>query len=532
MTYPETYSVTILCDSGHWTVPAHAGDGIGELLRAFVPSFAQPCAGNHTCGKCRVQVAGSVEPLTDAERRLLSAKDQAAGIRLACCCRVAGDVTVTIAAQGASDIIAWHKLPVFAYTESGYGLAVDIGTTTVAMQLFHRATGKCVAERLAENAQRGFGADVISRVEACKTHKNGQENGLDTLSRCIREQLEQMAEACMQEASVTEIMESVVTGNTTMLHLYEGIDPASLAVVPFRVPSYFGTMSRWTLAHAPVYLPRCIGAYVGADIVCAILASDMCAGGTQLLTDVGTNGEMVLAQDGHLLCCATAAGPAFEGAGLSCGMPAAPGAIRAVSLQRTNTGDIVQHHTAQSDVVPYNRQYDIVQYETVDGKPAIGICGSGILDALAVMRETEVMEDTGYLEEESFPIGDSGVQINQRDVRQIQLAKSAICAGLLTLLEEANVESATVRRFAIAGGFGSSLNVASACAIGLFPSALKDKTEFIGNAALGGAAMLLLNRSLRAQTEQMAQAAVELELSASPTFMDHYIDCMQLEPCE
>jgi len=468
-------------------------------------------------------------PPDSAEQRLLSPNDIAAGIRLACCCRVAGNVTVIVATQGTSDVIAWHKLPAFACTETGYGLAVDIGTTTVAVQLFDRTTGQCIAERLAENAQRGFGADVISRIEACKTHGHGQGDehaparGLDTLSRCIREQLEQLAAACMQEAGVTAIAESVVTGNTTMLHLYEGIDPASLAVVPFRVPSHFGTRSRWTLAHAPVYLPRCIGAYVGADIVCAILASDMRAGGTQLLTDVGTNGEMVLAQDGKLLCCATAAGPAFEGTGLSCGMPAAPGAIRAVSWERTAAGNTMQNRAVQGDTI---------HYETVGRGPATGICGSGILDALAVMLETGAMEDTGYLEEESFPIGNSGVQIDQRDVRQIQLAKSAICAGLLTLLEEAHVDSTAVRRFSIAGGFGNSLNVASACAIGLFPAALRDKTEFIGNAALGGAAMLLLNRSLRAQTEQMAQAAVELELSASPTFMDHYIDCMQLEPCE
>lgn len=488
--------LTIICGSDRRTLPAAPGALVSDLLRQAVPSFALPCAGNHTCGKCRVRIEGALEPPDAAERRLLDADELAAGIRLACSCRLAGDATVTLEEEGASKIIAWNQTPPFDRTETGYGFAVDIGTTTVAMQLFDRASGAVLAERLAENAQRGFGADVISRIEACKTE------GLDVLSARINDQLEQMAAECLAEAGVERIEESVVTGNSTMLHLYEGLDPASLAVVPFDVQSYFGCMSRRTLAGAPVYLPRCIGAYVGADIVCAILASDMLSGGVQLLADIGTNGEMALAKDGKLLCCATAAGPAFEGAGLSCGMPAAPGAIRAVW-----------------------REGEQVCYEVVRNEPAKGVCGSGILDALAVMLETEAIDDSGYLEED-YPIGGSGVQIDQRDVRQIQLAKSAVCAGLITLMEEEGVDAADVQRFSIAGGFGSSMNFGSACAIGLFPAALRDKTGFIGNGALGGASMLLMNKSLREKSEQLAQQATELSLSASPAFMDYYVDCM------
>ena len=488
--------LTIVSGDTRRIVPAEPGALVSDLLRQAVPSFALPCAGNHTCGKCRVQITGEVEPPDGAERRLLDEADLAAGIRLACSCRLAGNATVTLQAEGKSKIIAWNQTPPFERTETGYGIAVDIGTTTVAMQMFDRASGAVLAERLAENAQRGFGADVISRIEACKTE------GLDVLSGRINDQLEQMAAECLQEAGVDHIEESVVTGNSTMLHLYEGLDPASLAVVPFDVQSFFGCMSRRTLAGAPVYLPRCIGAYVGADIVCAILASDMLSGGVQLLADIGTNGEMALARDGKLLCCSTAAGPAFEGAGLSCGMPAAPGAIRAVW-----------------------REGDKIRFETVQDQPAQGVCGSGILDALAVMLETEAIDDSGFLEED-FAIGDSGVQIDQRDVRQIQLAKSAICAGLITLMEEEGVDAAGIERFCIAGGFGSSMNFDSACAIGLFPAALHDKTGFIGNGALGGASMLLMNKSLREKSEQFARQATELSLSASPAFMDYYVDCM------
>lgn len=490
------YTITVQTGGQTLSLPAAPGALLSDLLRQAIPSFALPCGGNHTCGKCLVRLSGAIPAPSASDLRLLTGAALADGVRLACSCTVEGDLTVALHTAGAAKIVAWNKTVPFARTETGYGLAVDIGTTTVAMQLFDRASGQVLAEQLAENAQRGYGADVISRIEACKTA------GLDVLSARIRDQLEDMAAACLQDAGIDHIDEAVVTGNSTMLHLYEGLDPASLAVVPFAVQSYFGCMSRHTLAGAPVYLPRCVGAYVGADIVCAILAAGMDTGGVQLLTDIGTNGEIALMRDGRLTCCSTAAGPAFEGAGLSCGMPATAGAIRAVG-----------------------RQDGRVVYETVQGAAPCGICGSGILDALAVMLDTEAIDDAGYMDED-YTIGDSGVTVTQRDVRQIQLAKSAICAGILTLLEEAGLEADAVDRFIIAGGFGSSMNVDSACTIGLFPQALGVKTDFIGNGALGGAAMLLMNRSLRGQSEQLAQAAAEISLSASPAFMDAYVDCM------
>lgn len=469
------------------------GAGLHDILRGEVPDFAQPCGGNHTCGKCRVHVSGGVSEAGENEKKLLG-DDYEKGIRLACFCKLTGDAEVTLGEAREAKIVAWHRMPEIEYTEEGCGFAVDIGTTTVVTRLYDRATGRVLAERMGENAQRGFGADVISRIEACKTE------GIAVLSDRIAAQLEEMAAACMQESGVTGITESVVTGNSTMLHLYEGLDPAPLAVVPFTMQSAFGCYSRRTLAGAPVYLPRCIGAYVGADIVCAILTAGLTGGGVRLLVDIGTNGEMVLARAGKLLCCATAAGPAFEGAGLSCGMPAKRGAIRKVTLRN---GEQV--------------------FETVQDAEPAGICGSGILDALAIALETGNMDDSGFLEEE---IDLGGVVINQKDVRQIQLAKSAVCAGLITLLEEAGVPAEEVDVFSIAGGFGSSMDLDSAKAVGLFPAALRGKTDFIGNAALGGAAMILLNREIRAQSERLADAAGEIELSASAAFMDHYVDCM------
>ncbi len=488
--------ITICSGESVRTVSARPGYLLGEALREQVPAFAMPCAGNHTCGKCKVKVEGAVSAPDGAELRLLSESERAAGIRLACACQIRGDITVTLYEEGASKIVSWYKTPAFERTEKGCGFAVDIGTTTVALQLIDRASGKILAERLAENAQRGYGADVISRIEACRAI------GVSALSDRIANQLEEMAAQCLQEAGIPEAAESVVTGNATMLHIYEGLDPFSLAVVPFRVQSYFGCMSRRTLAGAPVYLPRCVGAYVGADILCAALAADLLGGGVQLLADIGTNGEMALAREGKLLCCSTAAGPAFEGAGLSCGMPAAPGAVRAVKLENGT-----------------------VSYETVNRAPAKGLCGSGVLDALSVMLKTGAIDDSGYLEED-WPVGGSGLTVTQKDVRQIQLAKSAVCAGLLTLMEEESLPPSAVRRFVIAGGFGNTMNTDSAKEIGLFPAALREHTAFIGNGALGGACMLLMNCGLREKSEQIAREAVELSLSASARFMDCYVDCM------
>lgn len=420
-------TITILTANREIHTQAPIGTRLSAVLQSELPSFALPCAGNHTCGKCRVQVSGQVSEPDAHELAFLSAADRTNGIRLACSCRISGDVTVTVHTAGPSKILAWNEIPTFTRTEPGYGIAVDIGTTTVAMQLFDRASGTVLAEQLAENAQRSHGADVISRIEACKTA------GSDTLSTLIRDQLEQMAQRCLTEAGISHIDEAVVTGNSTMLYLYEGIDPSALAVVPFTMSTFFGSTSRHTLAGAPVYLPRCIGAYVGADITCSILASNMLhEDGVQLITD-----------------------------------------IRTVELSDNQ-----------------------VTYTTVGDRPAVGSCGSGILDALRVMLEQENIDDTGYLEtedEESYIIGDSTVAITQKDVRQIQLAKSAICAGLLTLMQESRITADEVARFHVAGGFGSSINYDSATAIGLFPAALTRKTHFIGNGALDGAAMLLLH---------------------------------------
>lgn len=478
-------------------IPAESGELISAVLSRAAIDFALPCAGNHTCGKCKVRVTGKCGAPDDTEARMLSAEELSLGVRLACCCRVNGNACVTLPAGQSAAVLAWAKLPDFERTERGFGLAADIGTTTVAMRLIDRTTGEILATASAENRQRRYGADVISRVSACAAH------GTAAVSAVIIEQIEDLARQCMQCAHIAKVDECVVTGNTAMLHLFAGLDPASLGASPFAVQSYFGRVSDHRVAGAPVYLPRAVGAFVGADITCAILASGMTRQtGTTLLVDIGTNGEMALCQNGTLRCCATAAGPAFEGAGLSMGMPAAGGAIRAVSLCNGE-----------------------VRFDVIGEQKALGICGSGVIDALRVMKELDIIDESGYLEEDFF-IGSSGVRVTQQDIRQIQLAKSAVCAGILTLLHSAGVTPRDIERFYIAGGFGGSMNSRSAAAIGLYPAELEGKMVCIGNGALGGASMLLLNRKARREAEFIAKQAEEISLSTSPFFTEAYVACM------
>ena len=296
-----------------------------------------------------------------------------------------------------------------------------------------------------------------------------------------------------------------------MLYLLTHRDVDCLSHAPFIADELFG---RWadpeelTLAAAPaarVYLPRCMSAFVGADITCALVASQICAKpDSTLLADIGTNGELALWHDGRLLCCSTAAGPVFEGATISQGMHASKGAIDRVAWR---DGQVCCH--------------------TIGDAPAVGICGSGIIDAAAVLCEQEIIDETGAFadEEDAYSLTQE-VALTQKDVRMLQLAKSAICAGMLTLLEVESIDVAELPRLFIAGGFGSFLNLHSAARMGLYPSELESHASAIGNAALVGAAMLLLRGEYLTQSVALAEMSETIDLSSNPIFMDNYVECM------
>ena len=483
------------------------GIALAKALESAHHEIEQPCAGRGRCGKCRVLAGGALSAPTEEELRFLSQKDFKNGIRLACLTKVTGDAWVTvskpkamgaIAVEGSMADFSFQPLP------GEWGVAIDIGTTTVAAFLYHLPEGARSSHAAAKNPQAVWGADVISRIEQSMAgHAGGLQQAIVT---CLNDLTHELANKT--GIQVDQIASFVITGNTTMLYLLTGKNPACLSQAPFEADDLFGTFrpaASLGLSASPdaqVYLPRCMSAFVGADITTAILASGMTRWEAPcLLVDIGTNGELALWTGQTLYCCSTAAGPALEGANISCGMAALPGAIDTVAVLD-----------------------GAAAYSVIGGGNAQGICGSGIIDAAAALLKLELLEDTGYLEE-NFALGPD-VLLTQQDIRNIQLAKGAICAGIFTLLQTAGLSEDSIAALYLAGGFGSYINLKSAADIGLIPAGLAEKTVVLGNAAGTGAAMLLQSRPLLEDCFTMAENAVTVKLSSNPIFNDYYMDCM------
>ncbi len=466
-----------------------------------------PCGGHGRCGKCRVRAHGALSPLSDAEKRLLSPEDIARGIRLACCTAVEGDCSVELEQRGSGQIRTAGDMPDIRLKPSfqAYGFVLDIGTTTLAARLYD-AGGRVLAEGSGLNPQAVWGADVISRIEA-DLRGEGHK-----LAQAIRGAVDGLVRELSGKAGIApeDIDGMAVTGNTVMLHLLTGTSTEPLSHAPFAAGRLFGeTVTAKGLGLAAlcpetnVYLAPCAAAFVGADLITAVLAGALCdTPGTRLLADIGTNGEMALWHEGALYCCSTAAGPAFEGAGISMGMGGSAGAVDRVAVKN---GKLSAHVIGEGT--------------------ALGICGSGVVDAVACLLETGRMDDTGYLEEESAVVCEQ-VVFTQNDVRMVQLAKSAIHAGIRTLLHTAGLDCARVEALLIAGGFGSYLDVGNAAKIGLFPEELLPCIRVVGNAALSGASMLLLNTDYRFVCESYAKGAKLVELSSNSYFADEYMERM------
>lgn len=479
----------------------------GKKLRDYL-SMEYPCGGHGKCGKCKVYAKGALSPVSGEERALLSDVEMEAGVRLACYAEIGGPCEIeTMLREGGSRIVCEGAMPDFERRPAfrGYGAAIDIGTTTLAARLYD-AEGNVLSSQTALNPQSVWGADVISRIEAAL---KGQA---DALRRAVCGAIDALLLDMAKGAGVSaqEIDGAVITGNTTMLCLLTGTDVAPMARAPFALPKRFGevcTAERLGLsalkAETEIYLPPCISAFVGADVVCAAAAVKLCEGEeTKLLADIGTNGEICLWHRGQLYAASTAAGPAFEGVGISCGMRAGTGAIDRVLILN---GRLEAH--------------------VIGGGKASGICGSGLMDAIAGLLELELLDETGALEDDPAEIG--GISLTQKDVRMVQLAKGAVCAGIRTLLETADAGRA--ESMAIAGGFGRYLNMDSAVRIGLIPPEAADNVEIAGNGALSGASMLLLGAGRRESCLAMAERAQPVELSANPVFARHYMTCMMFD---
>lgn len=586
------------------SVEAASGQSLLQVAKTHGIPLEANCGGNGRCGKCKVAVTGQTNPLDLREDKLLSEREKAMSVRLACRCIPLSDVTVQFQAGGVQALTAGSGLevllspdvsvtevsipeptltePVADFTriqstlpvpkvptqtflrrlpetlrkrgpwqlvsysdrlldifpapepKQVYGVAVDVGTTTVAVGLSNLLTGEEIAAAADMNRQTVLGADVIARIkEAENPHSLArlQQEVVETINQVI-------GDVCRQGGiEPSKVYRAVVVGNTCMQHLLLGVNPAYLAQAPY-VPA-FTDMVTYPAAQlgfdifpeAPVSLLPSIAGFVGADTVGVIMAAGLSElSGILLAVDIGTNGEIVLSKDGKMLTCSTAAGPAFEGGQIKWGMRAAPGAIDRVSVA---SGDI--------------------SFSTIQNTSPAGICGSGLVDLVAVLLDLGVINAAGRLltpsEVSDLPpaikrrVIDEGevafvlawenesssgdrVVLTSRDVRQIQLAKGAIQAGTRVLANIADVSLKSLDGVYLAGAFGNYINWKNAMRIGLLPEVGEEKIRSLGNGARAGARMALLCAEKLGAAVELARSVQYVELSAREDFQMEFMEAM------
>ncbi|MBR6642225.1 MAG: DUF4445 domain-containing protein [Lachnospiraceae bacterium] len=481
------HTLTVFDGTTKYSVPFEDTPTVQQVLEGAGIAIPHPCGGMGICGKCGIEVIGNISLPDKAELT--------AGYRLSCRTRLYGNAIVTLKhpscsakasliAEGYSGTIAPSGHP-----EKAIGAAVDIGTTTIALSVYNLTTGHCLAAKSVRNPQSVVSADVMGRIDAAIKGK------LSELQHMLHSSIRTLAEAT---GYFDRIDTWCLTGNTTMLYLLCGRTPQSLAAAPYIADHLFG--EEITFFDKPAYLPDCMHAFVGADITCAVLASGMCDNTeTALLCDIGTNGEIVLWKNGTLYVTSTAAGPVFEGAGISCGCQSVTGAIERVT----------RHNGALS-------------VTTIGNQKPIGICGSGIIDAIACFLENGTLDETGAMEDDAIDLC-KGISITRADIRNIQLAKAAIAAGIRILMEVTKTSEEEISAFYLAGGFGKHLNLDSATRIGLFPAKLKDKVKVLGNAALQGAATMLTEETLKEKAKNISIHVKHITLGGTQKFNELYI---------
>ena len=442
---------------------------ISEILNDVGIHQPKPCGGKGTCKKCEV---------------LLNSKKV-----LSCQTFVNCDSLIELsdikAIEGITGGIT-REFDIDPLLAEGYGAAIDIGTTTIAGYIYKFPECKLIKSQCISNPQSEYGADVITRIEYFK--KGGKENLYQAVIKAINELTEGF-----------KIDKYIVCANTTMLYLLTQTDPYELAVAPYHASELFG---KWFDNY---YLMPCNSAYVGSDVMAAALASDMYNDKISLLVDIGTNGEMMLKCNDRIYCCSTAAGPCFEGAGISCGSQATNGAINKVYIE---DGKLC--------------------FSTIGNIEPTGICGTGLVDAIAALLELGIIEDSGYMED-NYYFENSKIYISPDDIRMFQLAKAAICSGIETLINHAKINSSDIETLYIAGGFGSFLNSKNAELTGIIPHGFSDKIKVIGNGAGIGASMVLRSKKCMEEVNSLASNAESISLSDNPYFMEKYIDNMMFE---
>jgi len=464
----------------------------------FAEGVEFPCGGRGRCKGCRVKVLRGELPVCDEEKNLLSSDELAAGWRLACRHAATGDLELELA-QWEMPVLADQSS--FRFTpRPGLGIAVDIGTTTLAAQLLDLPTGNVLATQTALNAQARCGADVMSRVDFA------MHGGQKELEHLIRKQLGDIVAQLLRSHDAQSLTRIVIVGNTVMHHLFCGIDIAPLAVHPFQ-PKEAGRIQfkasdlGWVSAAMVEFLP-CLGGFVGSDILAGIIATGLPEKREwTALMDLGTNGEVVIGNQERIICTSTAAGPAFEGARISMGMRAATGAIAGAQMQNGK-----------------------LTCNVIGGGAARGLCGSGLVDVVSAGLELRFIQSNGRMPISSGMQLADGVVLLPADVRELQLAKGAIAAGLRILAHRIGVSLDDIKQLHLAGAFGNYVSRASAQRIGMLKLPLA-RVVSAGNSALLGAKQALFDDA--ALWDAVAQRVEHVALNEDESFQDIYAEEMR-----
>ena len=475
------------------------GTPLIDVLHEYGVEF--PCGGKGTCGRCKVRLLAGELGKNAEQQQKLDKLGLGADWRLACYCSVESNITLEVA-QFENIILADNTTFEFQ-PRKGFGVAVDVGTTTLVVQLLNLENGQILDAATDVNPQARFGSDLISRIQSCI---DGKQAELQTL---IRQKIGAMVASVLTKHPV-KISEVVLVGNTAMHHIFSGLNVQPLSFYPFESPDlgvqkFTSTSLDWDLPETTAirFYPS-IGSFVGSDILAGIAATKMAEREAfSVLIDLGTNGEIVVGNREQIVCASTAAGPAFEGAKISQGMRATTGAISSV----TDTED---HFTCH----------------VIGNVKAKGICGSGLIDAMAILLRQEKIGMFGEINsgEEKIELTPS-VFLTQQDIREFQLAKAAIAAGLQILLNRLKITFDEIDQVFIAGGFGNFLNIQHVIETGLIEST-EDKIVKLGNTALIGAKMFLFEEEQF--TRHILAKTTHINLEGDPAFQDIYIDKLML----
>ena len=433
----------------------------------FLPHL---CGGKGSCKKCLVSVNGNKE--------------------LSCQYEIKSDIDVVLPEN--DDIFSEIGANESGEITENCCFCLDIGTTTLALALISLDNKEFIKVKTAPNPQRAFGGDVLSRIEYC------DKNGVSELQTCLIEVINKMVD----EIGLNSANKMYVSGNTTMLHIFFGVNPSSIGVAPY-TPVFVdrkeikGNQIGLNKIENVISLP-CISSFVGADLVAGVNYAELPENNKyNLLVDLGTNAEIVLYNKNELYCTSAAAGPCFEGANITCGMSATDGAIYSYSSEGA--------------------------FETINNTHPKGICGTGLIDIIAVLLQKGIIDETGYMANEEFFITDT-IILTQKDIRQFQLAKSAVYSGLIAILREKAISFEAIENLFISGGFSAKINIKNAVKTGLLPRELKDKIIVLNNSSLLGTVKHACEQN---DLSDYIKKAEYIDLSMNELFSDLFIENME-----